>query len=311
VRSCWVGSPSPSIVGRMVAAVVTRNYQDIAEGAKRIAALRGFQATQYGTSLEGNELYAFSRILNARFPTVLIAAGTHGDEPAGVKAALLYMRDSKLPDNVNLLIYPCINPDGLHRNTRCNSTGVDLNRTFEVNTFEATPHSEAASFARSIATWLDSVDLVLNLHEDNPDVATDFGNPCYPNGAYIYFNSEHPLPDSSAAARIRSAWHQSGITIATDSSIYGDTTIGGVVDYSSSSSNTTLRGLGLLDNFMIKHFHADAITIETRTVDSMRERVTAHIVAIESAITSLTAQPANCDELRFPSFPIEGLALAS
>jgi hypothetical protein len=295
----------------MVNAVVAQNYREIAEDAKRIAAERGFQVTPYGSSFEGRELYAFSRILNARFPTVMIVAGTHGDEPAGVKATLSYMRDSKLPDNVNLIVYPCLNPDGLSRNMRCNSNGVDLNRKFEVETLAGSAHPEATSFVCSIATWLDSVDLVINLHEDNPDVATDFGNPGYPNGAYMYFNSRHPLPDSFTVARIRSAWSQKGISIASDNSIYGDTAIAGIVDYGATSSNTTLRDFALLDNFMIKNFRAVAITIETRTVDPMRVRVSAHLVAIESAIASLTAQPANFAALQIPPITGEDLALAS
>lgn len=75
--------------------------------------------------------------------TVLLFAGIHGDEPAGVYAAaklieLLDRDRSLLPKGIRLLIVPLANPDGYEVKTRQNSKGIDLNRNFPAKNFRST-----------------------------------------------------------------------------------------------------------------------------------------------------------------------------
>lgn len=58
---------------------------------------------------------------------ILIIGVFHGDEPQGKHLIEEYLKT--FPSN-NLLFIPCLNPDGLSKNTRTNSNGVDLNRNF-------------------------------------------------------------------------------------------------------------------------------------------------------------------------------------
>ena len=58
---------------------------------------------------------------------VLIIGVFHGDEPQG---KLLIEEYLKKHSPNNLLFIPCLNPDGLSKNIRTNSNGVDLNRNF-------------------------------------------------------------------------------------------------------------------------------------------------------------------------------------
>ena len=58
---------------------------------------------------------------------VLIIGVFHGDEPQGKYLIEKYLEKNPLTSN---LFIPCLNPDGLNKNTRCNSNGVDLNRNF-------------------------------------------------------------------------------------------------------------------------------------------------------------------------------------
>ncbi len=64
---------------------------------------------------------------------VLIAAGIHGDEPAGPASVLRFLErdNTHLLQRFKFLILPCINPYGYVHNTRENKRGVDLNRSFE------------------------------------------------------------------------------------------------------------------------------------------------------------------------------------
>ena len=58
---------------------------------------------------------------------ILIIGVFHGDEPQG---KLLIEEYLKKHSPNNLLFIPCLNPDGLSKNIRTNSNGVDLNRNF-------------------------------------------------------------------------------------------------------------------------------------------------------------------------------------
>ncbi len=64
---------------------------------------------------------------------VLLVAGQHGNEPAGVAALTFLVRDiaatpERLPADVDLWVIPVLNPDGYAANRRTNDAGADLNR---------------------------------------------------------------------------------------------------------------------------------------------------------------------------------------
>lgn len=251
---------------------------------------RGFELSEYGKSFEGHPLFMAARTLDERLPAALIVGGTHGDEPAGVLAATRYLSLGDIPPWVNLIIYPCLNPDGLRRNSRTTAEGFDLNREFNPRSNDpaSTKANEAEAFLRSIANWRDRVDLLINLHEDNPCVPTDFGQADLPSGAYIYFHSNKLLSADSAPISILNSWKKSGVRIANDENIYGDCAKHGLVDYALSSSNHALREVDLLDNYLKSRDGACSVTIETLVDQDLEERVAAHLLAIQAAIESLS-----------------------
>ncbi|MBI3622229.1 MAG: M14 family metallocarboxypeptidase [Nitrospirae bacterium] len=72
---------------------------------------------------------------NRRPLRVCLGAGIHGDEPAGVEAALRWLEaipaiGRRLPA-AELVIFPCLNPSGYERNSRSNADGIDLNRQYK------------------------------------------------------------------------------------------------------------------------------------------------------------------------------------
>jgi len=89
-----------------------------------------------------------------------ISTGIHGDEPAGPLAALCLLQQDNWPENLSLVLCPCLNPDGFELNTRGNSAGIDLNRQYRrPRAFETAAHIH----------WLrgqPAFDLALCLHED-------------------------------------------------------------------------------------------------------------------------------------------------
>jgi len=89
-----------------------------------------------------------------------LSAGIHGDEPAGLLAALRLLQENQWPTNAELWFCPCLNPMGFVLNRRENPDGKDLNRDYR--------HLEAVEVRAHIA-WLErqpQFDLCLLLHED-------------------------------------------------------------------------------------------------------------------------------------------------
>jgi hypothetical protein len=95
---------------------------------------------------------------------VCLGAGIHGDEPAGVEAALRWLEaipatGRRLPAS-ELVIFPCLNPSGYERNSRSNADGVDLNRQYK--------NPRAPVEVRAVRRTLGNrrFDLSVEFHED-------------------------------------------------------------------------------------------------------------------------------------------------
>ncbi len=73
----------------------------------------------------GNTIELVGRI--KKNPTLIIGV-FHGDEPQGKFLIDKYINSN--PKIENKIFIPCLNPDGMQRNTRTNANGVDLNRNF-------------------------------------------------------------------------------------------------------------------------------------------------------------------------------------
>ncbi len=94
------------------------------------------------------------------FPTVALAAGVHGDEPAAPWALLSIVRDGLLDRRFAYRIWPCTNPSGYRAGTRENAEGADINRSFHKG--GTTPESRAMIVSNRDRRFA----LSLDLHED-------------------------------------------------------------------------------------------------------------------------------------------------
>lgn len=95
-----------------------------------------------------------------RQTAISIAAGVHGDEPAG-PWALLELAESRLLDpSYAYRLWPCTNPTGFDAGTRESADGVDVNRTFGRG--GSSPEARAIVTANRDRKFALSIDL----HED-------------------------------------------------------------------------------------------------------------------------------------------------
>jgi protein MpaA len=94
-------------------------------------------------------------------PAIHLAAGVHGDEPAGVLALLALAQERRFDPRFSYRIWPCTNPTGFAAGTRENADGDDINRSFGRG--GGTPEARAIVMANRDRKFV----LALDLHEDD------------------------------------------------------------------------------------------------------------------------------------------------
>lgn len=119
----------------------------------------GFQ-TETISHHESIEIPAFSRLgAGNKPPVILLSAGIHGDEPAGLLTILEFLK-SEPATEFTWLITPLLNPSGIIAGTRENMVGTDLNRAYG--------QCDSPEITSQLA-WLanhPTPDLFIALHED-------------------------------------------------------------------------------------------------------------------------------------------------
>jgi protein MpaA len=101
-----------------------------------------------GTSVQGRPIVAWAFGSDRAHRKVLVVGCIHGNECAGL-AITSALRQTRVPDGVQLWIVPEMNPDGTAADTRQNAHGVDLNRNFP---FRWAPISDPTYYSGPYAT---------------------------------------------------------------------------------------------------------------------------------------------------------------
>lgn len=94
-------------------------------------------------------------------PSIALAAGVHGDEPAGPWAVISALESGLLDGRFAYRIWPCTNPSGYAAGSRLNADGVDINRSFSHG--GSTPESRAIITSNRDRRFVLSIDV----HEDH------------------------------------------------------------------------------------------------------------------------------------------------
>ncbi len=125
--------------------------------------------------------YSFSPAHGSAAPTVLILGGVHGDETEGVYAALglITQFQKKFDYNLNIMVVPQFNVEGVLARSRMNSRGVDLNRNMATKDWSPEiktprynpgpfPESEPETVALSEYIQKEKPCWILSLHSWHP-----------------------------------------------------------------------------------------------------------------------------------------------
>jgi murein peptide amidase A len=147
------------------------SYREIIHELLELERDNPFAVTEIGVVVAGITHYPIYKIeiksnpdKNADLLPVFISAGIHGDEPAGVWAALEFLkRYPALPAfyrNIQFTILPCMNPYGYEHKKRVNAQGLDLNRQFRTGH----PPAEVRFVKEVVGGW--AYALAMEFHED-------------------------------------------------------------------------------------------------------------------------------------------------
>ena len=196
-------------------------------------------------------------------PTFLVNAGTHGDEPAGVEAALSFLEDGcgAWTEHLQIEVVPCLSPFGYVNNSRTNEQAVDINWSFKRDDVP-----EVGIFRQLVADRV--FEGVMDLHED-------WESPGY----YLYEMTRDTEPVGPRVTKEVSRI----CPINRQPEIEGEKAVNGVI-----FPNMEIRRRREGDGIPVALFqcrHTDhLITSETPTSRDLPERVAAHLRALSVMI---------------------------
>ena len=210
---------------------------------------------------------------------VLITAGIHGDEPAGVLALYKYLLSVSFRElEIEIYAFPCINPVGFLRNSRLSSDHFDLNRQMDPRSIAP----EVRAVTSHLMTLGQTFDVAFDLHEDNPAVVCDFSPDSEQADAfYLYESNFNPLSAPVGDTIVR-AIAAKGITISNQKKIYGEPAVRGVI--ARGIERTQYRDL---ERYLTMNFTDRVITSETPVASSLRERISTQVTVLEAGCNAL------------------------
>lgn len=273
-------------------AAVKRSYrEDVATPLK--LNIRGHKIIETGrveTDSGVHPIYAVvPRDRRKNLPGILLSAGIHGDEPAGVYALLEFINRgiAKHLNHFSFLILPCINPYGFIRGVRFSRDVSDLNRSFD----HVSGPPEVAAVKELLRKFPGPYRLAFDFHETDTNMPKGVERSVekIPSGAYMYETTRTGKPIMGAP--ILKDLRNSGYPISQRSNIYGAECRNGLI-YATGPDHPDYPDLpefnGTLDWYLLKNGHTDHfLATETPTAWPLKRRVAAHKRALIHALDQI------------------------
>jgi predicted deacylase len=243
---------------------------------RRGAGRRVVQSGRIETDSGAHPIYAALTENRRRdLPRILLSAGIHGEEPAGVYALLDFLNRGISPylDHFSFLILPCINPYGFTRGVRFASGVADLNRSFG----NGTGVPEVAAVKELLRRFPGPYRLAIDLHETDTFMPRGEkpSTEAIPAGFYLYETTPtgKPLLGPEILDKVRKAGHP----VSRRRTVYGAECRGGLIA-SIPPQNPGYPTLpefnGTLDWFLLQGGYTDHfIGTETPTAWPLKRRI--------------------------------------
>ena len=246
------------------------NYDNLQARWKALRAARGIAVREVACTGAARTLLC-ADFGDAQAPVVAIAAGVHGDEPAGPWALLALMEQDELDSCYAYRAWPCTNPSGYVLGTRESADNVDVNRTFGRG--GQTPEARAIVTANRDRKFALSIDL----HED-----------CDADGFYCYEYGPGDVGRGVVDA-VRSAGYPVQDLSQCDlgAPVSGLVLDDGVVRPPAALEIDAIGGLSYTLS-IVRHAARRGLTFETPVRLPWEHRIAIHRVAVKAAISELS-----------------------
>jgi len=222
-------------------------------------------------------------------PRIVLSAGIHGEEPAGVYTLLDFMNRGivKYLDHFSFLILPCLNPHGFTRGVRFSHDAPDLNRLFD----NASDPPEVAAVKDILQKYPGPYRLSIDFHETDTHSprGEELSVENNPAGFYMYETTRTGRP--VLGPLIIRAIRNSGHPVSQRRSIYGAECRNGLI-YSTPPENPDYPALpefnGTLDWYLLKNGHTDHfLATETPTAWPLKRRIAVQKKALAQALNCI------------------------
>lgn len=254
--------------------IVMRSYQnEVVIPLKKIAEENSF----INALTIGGDLYRVVVDNGKSLPKkdVLLSAGVHGDEPAGVYALLKFLKEEVNPylDDFRFFIYSCVGSRGFEANTRNNPENININRSF------ANPAGsrESQIIQDSLLEGPKNYAFTLDMHEDDPNILTSeeleegVSKEDLPREFYLYEICEDK--GKRLGRKVIEHLKKFNIPICNKDFIHKDKNNGGVISYPEGFLNTTYAQMTTLEGYLFKNYTKHAFTTETMGNWDLEKRV--------------------------------------
>jgi len=273
-------------------ATVKRSFtREVVQPLKKYAS--GHRLIKAGRVTTDAGAYSIYAVLTSNhsgdLPCIILSAGIHGEEPAGVYALLEFLnRDiARYMDHFSFLVLPCLNPYGFIRGVRYGSHAADLNRSFD----NGAGLPEISALKDLLQQFSGPYRLAIDLHETDTYMPRGkaFSVENIPAGFYLYETTPSGQPVLGPV--ILKALHTAGYCITKRQSVYGAECRNGLIAAISPNAPdypTLPEFNGTLDWYMFKkNYTRHSITTETPTAWPLRRRIDAHKKALIYALDQL------------------------
>ncbi|WP_419656687.1 putative fusion protein (N:peptidase-C:desuccinylase) [Desulfosarcina variabilis str. Montpellier] len=257
---------------------------------KNVSGHRLIKAGRVMTDAGVHPIYAaLTRNYPGDLPRIILSAGIHGEEPAGVYALLEFMNQgiNRYLGHFSFLILPCLNPYGFTRGVRYGSDAADLNRSFG----GGADLPEVAAVKDLLDRFPGPYHLAIDLHETDTYMPRSeaFSVEDIPDGFYLYETTPSGQPVLGPV--ILKALSTAGYRITRRRSVYGAECQNGLITSTSPDAPdypTLPEFNSTIDWYMFKkHYTHHSITTETPTAWPLRRRIAAHKKALICALDQL------------------------
>ncbi|MCB0337320.1 MAG: succinylglutamate desuccinylase/aspartoacylase family protein [Bdellovibrionales bacterium] len=237
-------------------------------------------------------LYQVEAISDPALPFVRLSGLVHGDEEAGGKALLEFLRDGidNYVRDFNFIVNPCVNPSGYETATLQAMNGYHPQYRTDKNTgninrrFGGPMHQqEALLLEEALRSGPKRYLVAMDLHESPPYYQDEVYSPAdAPKEAWLYESARTPdlrigryLTDTLPAHIEACKWD----------TIYSDTSDHGVIAFSSDSTkHAEYTENSSLDGYVFERYTDHSFTFETPTGWKLEKRIEAQLHFVRTVL---------------------------